>query len=123
MSLLGGTGSLSRPRLRLTEFEDTPTSQLTVDEFMKIDLEEECDPPSYTAGQRKLRVKQVSPPAPSGHGSTQAPGSHRPGTPRPRTGSSVWRAEVGLRAHVHVCVAGDGVLHAGLLPRLPLSGL
>uniref|UniRef100_A0A452DWG2 Transcription factor TFIIB cyclin-like domain-containing protein n=1 Tax=Capra hircus TaxID=9925 RepID=A0A452DWG2_CAPHI len=48
-------------RKRLTEFEDTPTSQLTVDEFMKIDLEEECDPPSYTAGQRKLRLKQVGP--------------------------------------------------------------
>jgi transcription factor IIIB subunit 2 len=46
---------------RLTEFEDTPTSQLTIDEFMKIDLEEECDPPSYTAGQRKLRMKQVAP--------------------------------------------------------------
>ncbi|XP_054571655.1 transcription factor IIIB 90 kDa subunit isoform X2 [Eptesicus fuscus] len=46
-------------RKRLTEFEDTPTSQLTVDEFMKIDLEEECDPPSYTAGQRKLRAKQL----------------------------------------------------------------
>ncbi|XP_069901122.1 transcription factor IIIB 90 kDa subunit isoform X3 [Globicephala melas] len=44
---------------RLTEFEDTPTSQLTVDEFMKVDLEEECDPPSYTAGQRKLRMKQL----------------------------------------------------------------
>uniref|UniRef100_A0A8D2F438 BRF1ral transcription factor IIIB subunit n=1 Tax=Theropithecus gelada TaxID=9565 RepID=A0A8D2F438_THEGE len=48
-------------RKRLTEFEDTPTSQLTIDEFMKIDLEEECDPPSYTAGQRKLRMKQVVP--------------------------------------------------------------
>ncbi|XP_024613843.1 transcription factor IIIB 90 kDa subunit [Neophocaena asiaeorientalis asiaeorientalis] len=46
-------------RKRLTEFEDTPTSQLTVDEFMKVDLEEECDPPSYTAGQRKLRMKQL----------------------------------------------------------------
>nr|XP_045757607.1 transcription factor IIIB 90 kDa subunit isoform X2 [Mirounga angustirostris]XP_054369879.1 transcription factor IIIB 90 kDa subunit isoform X2 [Mirounga angustirostris] len=46
-------------RKRLTEFEDTPTSQLTVDEFMKIDLEGECDPPSYTAGQRKLRMKQL----------------------------------------------------------------
>lgn len=46
-------------RKRLTEFEDTPTSQLTIDEFMKIDLEEECDPPSYTAGQRKLRMKQL----------------------------------------------------------------
>ncbi|XP_037687546.1 transcription factor IIIB 90 kDa subunit [Choloepus didactylus] len=46
-------------RKRLTEFEDTPTSQLTIDEFMKIDLEEECDPPSYTAGQRQLRMKQL----------------------------------------------------------------
>uniref|UniRef100_A0A8C0M8I1 Transcription factor IIIB 90 kDa subunit n=2 Tax=Canis lupus familiaris TaxID=9615 RepID=A0A8C0M8I1_CANLF len=46
-------------RKRLTEFEDTPTSQLTVDEFMRIDLEGECDPPSYTAGQRKLRLKQL----------------------------------------------------------------
>ncbi|XP_060037196.1 transcription factor IIIB 90 kDa subunit isoform X2 [Erinaceus europaeus] len=46
-------------RKRLTEFEDTPTSQLTVDEFMKIDLEEECDPPSYTAGQKKLRLQQL----------------------------------------------------------------
>ncbi|KAG8514468.1 Transcription factor IIIB 90 kDa subunit, partial [Galemys pyrenaicus] len=46
-------------RKRLTEFEDTPTSQLTVDEFMKTDLEGECDPPSYTAGQRKLRLKQL----------------------------------------------------------------
>uniref|UniRef100_A0A8C9M5Y3 Transcription factor TFIIB cyclin-like domain-containing protein n=1 Tax=Panthera tigris altaica TaxID=74533 RepID=A0A8C9M5Y3_PANTA len=49
----------SRAEKGLTEFEDTPTSQLTVDEFMKIDLEEECDPPSYTAGQRKLRLKQL----------------------------------------------------------------
>ncbi|XP_007942785.1 transcription factor IIIB 90 kDa subunit [Orycteropus afer afer] len=46
-------------RKRLTEFEDTPTSQLTIDEFMRIDLEEECDPPSYTAGQRKLRMQQL----------------------------------------------------------------
>lgn len=59
----GSSGSLLWLCFRLTEFEDTPTSQLTVDEFMKIDLEEECDPPSYTAGQRKLRMKQVSPPA------------------------------------------------------------
>lgn len=45
--------------VRLTEFEDTPTSQLTIDEFMKIDLEGECDPPSFTAGQRKLKLQQV----------------------------------------------------------------
>lgn len=61
---------------RLTEFEDTPTSQLTVDEFMKIDLEGECDPPSYTAGQRKLRMKQVSEPRAGGPGfSCSAPAS------------------------------------------------
>ncbi|XP_014454258.2 transcription factor IIIB 90 kDa subunit isoform X1 [Alligator mississippiensis] len=46
-------------RKRLTEFEDTPTSQLTIDEFMKIDLEGECDPPSFTAGQRKLKLQQL----------------------------------------------------------------
>ncbi|XP_075699912.1 transcription factor IIIB 90 kDa subunit isoform X2 [Rhinoderma darwinii] len=46
-------------RKRLTEFEDTPTSQLTIDEFMKIDLEKECDPPSYVAGQRKVRIQQL----------------------------------------------------------------
>ncbi|KAM4690827.1 transcription factor IIIB 90 kDa subunit isoform 2-T2 [Rhinophrynus dorsalis] len=46
-------------RKRLTEFEDTPTSQLTIDEFMKVDLEQECDPPSFTAGQRKIRLQQL----------------------------------------------------------------
>lgn len=45
---------------RLTEFEDTPTSQLTIDEFMKVDLDQECDPPSYTAGQKKQRLQQVN---------------------------------------------------------------
>ncbi|KAF0883690.1 TF3B factor, partial [Crocuta crocuta] len=64
-------------RKRLTEFEDTPTSQLTVDEFMKIDLEQECDPPSYTAGQRKLRLKQASPRVRPALGSFKA-------LPRPR---------------------------------------
>ncbi|XP_069063436.1 transcription factor IIIB 90 kDa subunit isoform X2 [Pleurodeles waltl] len=46
-------------RKRLTEFEDTPTSQLTIDEFLKVDLEQECDPPSFTAGQRKIRIQQL----------------------------------------------------------------
>lgn len=46
--------------LRLTEFEDTPTSQLTIDEFMRVDLEQECDPPSFTAGQHKVKMQQVS---------------------------------------------------------------
>ncbi|KAG9344706.1 hypothetical protein JZ751_010393 [Albula glossodonta] len=46
-------------RKRLTEFEDTPTSQLTIDEFMKVDLEQECDPPAFTAGQKKLKLQQL----------------------------------------------------------------
>ncbi|KAG8449342.1 hypothetical protein GDO86_016115 [Hymenochirus boettgeri] len=46
-------------RKRLNEFEDTPTSQLTIDEFMKTDLEKECDPPSFIAGQKKIRMQQL----------------------------------------------------------------
>ncbi|MCI4389436.1 hypothetical protein PGIGA_G00097950 [Pangasianodon gigas] len=46
-------------RKRLTEFEDTPTSHLTIDEFMRVDLEEECDPPSFVAGQKKLKIQQL----------------------------------------------------------------
>uniref|UniRef100_A0A1A7XI59 Transcription factor IIIB 90 kDa subunit n=1 Tax=Iconisemion striatum TaxID=60296 RepID=A0A1A7XI59_9TELE len=46
-------------RKRLTEFEDTPTSQLTIDEFMRVDLEQECDPPSFTAGQHKAKMQQL----------------------------------------------------------------
>lgn len=43
----------------MTEFEDTPTSQLTIDEFMKVDLEQECDPPSFTASQHRTKMQQV----------------------------------------------------------------
>uniref|UniRef100_A0A3Q2X4R4 Transcription factor IIIB 90 kDa subunit n=1 Tax=Haplochromis burtoni TaxID=8153 RepID=A0A3Q2X4R4_HAPBU len=46
-------------RKRLTEFEDTPTSQLTIEEFMKVDLDQECDPPCYTAGLKKKKVQQL----------------------------------------------------------------
>uniref|UniRef100_A0AAY4B7R2 Transcription factor IIIB 90 kDa subunit n=1 Tax=Denticeps clupeoides TaxID=299321 RepID=A0AAY4B7R2_9TELE len=46
-------------RKRLNEFEDTPTSQLTIAEFMKVDLDEECDPPSFTAGRKKERLKAL----------------------------------------------------------------
>ncbi|XP_042247378.1 transcription factor IIIB 90 kDa subunit-like isoform X1 [Thunnus maccoyii] len=46
-------------RKRLTEFEDTPTSQLTIDEFMRVDLEQECDPPSFTAAQHKTKMQQL----------------------------------------------------------------
>uniref|UniRef100_A0A672HJG5 Transcription factor IIIB 90 kDa subunit n=1 Tax=Salarias fasciatus TaxID=181472 RepID=A0A672HJG5_SALFA len=44
-------------RKRLTEFEDTPTSQLTIDEFMRVDLETECDPPAFTAAQHRARLQ------------------------------------------------------------------
>ncbi|XP_051908631.1 BRF1 RNA polymerase III transcription initiation factor subunit b isoform X2 [Hippocampus zosterae] len=46
-------------RKRLVEFEDTPTSHLTIDEFMKVDLEQECDPPSFTAAQHKTKMQQL----------------------------------------------------------------
>ncbi|RVE66341.1 hypothetical protein OJAV_G00106220 [Oryzias javanicus] len=46
-------------RKRLTEFEDTPTSKLTVEEFLRIDLDEECDPPCYTAGLQKIKAQQL----------------------------------------------------------------
>ena len=43
-------------RKRLGDFRDTPSSQLTIDEFQTIDLEEEQDPPSFT--QARKRAKQ-----------------------------------------------------------------
>uniref|UniRef100_A0A8C1YME2 B-related factor 1 n=1 Tax=Cyprinus carpio TaxID=7962 RepID=A0A8C1YME2_CYPCA len=46
-------------RKRLTEFEDTPSSALTINEFMRVDLEKECDPPSFVAGQKKLKMQQL----------------------------------------------------------------
>uniref|UniRef100_H3BZK4 Transcription factor TFIIB cyclin-like domain-containing protein n=1 Tax=Tetraodon nigroviridis TaxID=99883 RepID=H3BZK4_TETNG len=46
-------------RKRLTEFGDTPTSQLTIEEFMKVDLDQECDPPCFTSGLQKKRIQQL----------------------------------------------------------------
>uniref|UniRef100_A0AAQ4Q6H5 B-related factor 1 n=1 Tax=Gasterosteus aculeatus aculeatus TaxID=481459 RepID=A0AAQ4Q6H5_GASAC len=46
-------------RKRLTEFDATPSSQLTVEEFMKMDLDEECDPPCFTSGLRKIKYNQL----------------------------------------------------------------
>ncbi|XP_047668047.1 BRF1 RNA polymerase III transcription initiation factor subunit a isoform X2 [Tachysurus fulvidraco] len=46
-------------RKRLSEFEDTPTSELTIDEFLKVDLDQECDPPSFKDGQRRLRLQKI----------------------------------------------------------------
>lgn len=38
---------------RLIEFVDTPSSALTLDDFMTVDLEEEQDPPSFKAARKK----------------------------------------------------------------------
>ena len=40
-------------RKRLSEFGDTPTSKLTLDEFMSVDLEGEEDPPCFKAARKK----------------------------------------------------------------------
>ncbi|KAL1475721.1 hypothetical protein MTO96_037076 [Rhipicephalus appendiculatus] len=42
-------------RKRLTEFGETPSSKLTLDEFMSIDLEEEQDPPCFKATRKKQK--------------------------------------------------------------------
>ena len=42
-------------RKRLGDFSETPSSQLTIDEFQKIDLEEEQDPPSFTLARRRAK--------------------------------------------------------------------
>ena len=40
-------------RKRLSEFEDTPSSALTTQEFMTIDLEGEADPPSFILARKQ----------------------------------------------------------------------
>ncbi|XP_076441764.1 transcription factor IIIB 90 kDa subunit-like [Babylonia areolata] len=46
-------------RKRLYEFEDTPSSQLTIEEFHNIDLEEEQDPPCFTEGKKRSKLQQI----------------------------------------------------------------
>ncbi|XP_063958999.1 transcription factor IIIB 90 kDa subunit-like [Lytechinus pictus] len=46
-------------RKRLSEFEETPSGKLTIDEFHKIDLEEEQDPPSFKRGRRNAKLAQL----------------------------------------------------------------
>ncbi|XP_026156915.1 BRF1 general transcription factor IIIB subunit a isoform X2 [Mastacembelus armatus] len=46
-------------RKRLSEFEDTPTSQLTIEEFMRVDLDQECDPPCFTANLKRDKYQQL----------------------------------------------------------------
>lgn len=40
-------------RKRLLEFGETPSSALTIDEFMTIDLEAEQDPPAFKQARKK----------------------------------------------------------------------
>lgn len=46
-------------RKRMLEFEDTPSSNLTVDEFHTIDLEEQHDPPAFIRSKKFAKIKQV----------------------------------------------------------------
>jgi transcription factor IIIB subunit 2 len=43
--------------VRLIEFGETPSSSLTLDEFMTVDLEEDQDPPSFKAARKKDRER------------------------------------------------------------------
>uniref|UniRef100_F7B635 Transcription factor IIIB 90 kDa subunit n=1 Tax=Ciona intestinalis TaxID=7719 RepID=F7B635_CIOIN len=46
-------------RKRLNEFESTPSSKLTINEFMKIDLEAEHDPPAFINSRIKAKIHQL----------------------------------------------------------------
>uniref|UniRef100_A0A0K8TND5 B-related factor 1 n=1 Tax=Tabanus bromius TaxID=304241 RepID=A0A0K8TND5_TABBR len=48
-------------RKRLIEFADTPSSSLTLDEFMSVDLEAEQDPPAFKLSRKrdKERIQQI----------------------------------------------------------------
>lgn len=49
-------------RKRLIEFGETPSSALTLDEFMTVDLEAEQDPPAFKVARKrdKERLQKVS---------------------------------------------------------------
>ncbi|GFR12408.1 transcription factor IIIB 90 kDa subunit [Trichonephila clavata] len=42
-------------RKRLTEFSETPSGKLSIEDFMTVDLSEEQDPPSFKNARKKLR--------------------------------------------------------------------
>ena len=48
-------------RKRLGDFKDTASSRLTIDEFLKIDLEQEHDPPSFNDAKKKSKQQQQQP--------------------------------------------------------------
>ncbi|XP_012554613.1 transcription factor IIIB 90 kDa subunit isoform X1 [Hydra vulgaris] len=43
---------------RLMDFSKTATGKLTTDEFKRVDLEEEADPPCYTYGKKRIQFAQ-----------------------------------------------------------------
>ncbi|CAF0865596.1 unnamed protein product [Didymodactylos carnosus] len=43
---------------RLQEFENTPTAQLSIDEFQTIELEEEQDPPAFVKSKKTTKLTQ-----------------------------------------------------------------
>lgn len=45
--------------IRLAEFSETPSSRLTLDEFLTIDLEEEQDPPAFKNARKKLQQEVI----------------------------------------------------------------
>jgi len=48
-------------RKRLGDFKDTASSRLTIDEFLKIDLEQEHDPPSFNEAKKRSKQQQLYP--------------------------------------------------------------
>ena len=46
---------------RLGDFKDTPSSRLTIDEFLNIDLEQEHDPPCFLEAKKKAKQLQIVP--------------------------------------------------------------
>ena len=45
---------------RLGDFKDTPSSRLTIDEFLKIDLEQEHDPPCFLEAKKRSKQQQIA---------------------------------------------------------------
>ena len=45
---------------RLGDFNDTPSSRLTIDEFLKIDLEQEHDPPCFLEAKKRSKQQQIA---------------------------------------------------------------
>ena len=40
---------------RLYDFRDTPSSSLTINQFMEVDLEQEHDPPSFRTAKKRAK--------------------------------------------------------------------